>query len=185
MLPGFGLGEINQHGYVVSSVAAAAAHYAELVGAGPFYVGEFTLDNYHYRGIPKHCRLKIATGYWGAMLIEFIEPIEAKGTLYDRILPQHDGHLNHFGINVADIDGWLAKRGLADRVIQDGELRQSGMRFVYLDSLFPGNIHLEVIQAPPGALENYAAMAKASAAWDGRDPVRPMSALPGDLAAAR
>lgn len=183
MLPGFELGQINQQGYVVSSVENAARHYADLVGAGPFYVGEFTLDDYHFRGEPRHCKLRIATGYWGAMMLEFIEPLEAEGTLYPLSLPQQDGYINHFGINVSDIDAWLAERGLANRVMQHGEMRRSEVRFVYLENIFPGGIHLEVVQGRPEMLATLAAMAKFSAGWDGRNPVRPMSALPEDLVA--
>ncbi len=181
MTPGFNIGDINQHGYVVTSVEKAALWYARTVGAGPFYVGEFELDNYHFLGKPQSCRLRIGTGYWGALMLEFIEPIEADASLYARSLPREDGHLNHFGINVTDIGAWVAQRGLQDSIIQSGEMRRSGVRFVYLDSIFPGGIHLELVQGPPEMQARAAAMAAASASWDGSDPVRPMAALRTDI----
>lgn len=177
MMPGFNLGDINQHGYVVTSVEKAALWYAEKVGAGPFYVGEFDLDNYRFLGEPQRCRLRIGTGYWGALMLEFIELIDAEATLYARSLPGEEGRINHFGINVADIDAWVAERSLEGSIIQSGEMRRSGVRFVYLDSIFPGGIHLELVQGPPQMLARAAAMAEASAKWDRRDPIRPMSAL--------
>ena len=179
-----GFEEINQHGYVVSDADRAALHHFELVGAGPFYVGDFTLDNYKYRGEARECRLRIAVGYWGTIQVEFIQPLKAEGTLYPDALPRHDGLLNHFAMPVADIDSWLAKRNLADRVLQSGEMRQSGVKFVYLENIFPGGLHLELVQAPEAMLGMYAALVAARATWDRRNPLRPMSAIQEDLAAA-
>jgi Glyoxalase/Bleomycin resistance protein/Dioxygenase superfamily len=184
LMPAMGLGEINQHGYVVSDAGKAAMQYFELVGAGPFYMGDFTLDNYRYRGKERECRLRIAVGYWGTIQIEFIQPLSAEGTLYPDALPQCDGLLNHFAMPVADIDSWLAQRNLADRVLQSGEMRQSGVKFVYLENVFPGGLHLELVQAPEAMLGMYAALAAARAKWDRCNPLRPMAAIQDDLAAA-
>lgn len=182
-VPGTGFGEINQHGYIVSDADKAALRYFELVGAGPFYVGDFTLENYRYRGVERECRLRIAVGYWGTIQVEFIQPLSAAGTLYPDALPQADGLLNHFAMPVADIDAWLAERKLAGRVLQSGEMRASGVKFVYLENIFPGGLHLELVQVPEATLGMYSAQIAAREKWDRRNPLRPMTAIADDLAA--
>jgi hypothetical protein len=47
----------------------------------------------------------------------------------------------------------------------------------------PGGLHLELIQATPSTLGAFATMEAISRNWDGKNPVRPMSAIAQDIAA--
>lgn len=178
-----GLGEIVQHGYVVTDAEKSAIEWFDRIGAGPFYMGDVTLDNYVYRGVPTECELKIAIGYWGGIQIELIEPLNEADMLYTRALPAEAGKLNHFATHVSDLDALLESRNLKNRVLQSGAMLQSGVKFVYLENFMPGGHHLELIQAPESMLVSTAGMVAARSRWDGAKPVRPMTALAEDLAA--
>lgn len=178
------IGEVNQHGYVVMDAGKAAIEWFEKVGAGPFYIGDFTLEGFACKGRSLEPRLRIAVGYWGSIQVELIQPLDAPGTIYEEVLPREDGQLNHLAIPVTDIDAWLKDHDAANKILHSGEMRQSGVRFVYIDRYLPGGLHLELVQAPPAMLAMYGAIARYRTQWDGTEPLRPMDAIQKDLAAA-
>jgi len=176
-------GAIMQQGYIVTDVAKAANEWAERVGAGPFYViDRLAMSQYHFRGVRVDVEISLSFGYWHGIQIELIQPLGEADTLYHRAVRSSAGQLNHFATVVPDLDGLLDSRGLRSRVIQHGNM-PSGLKFVYLEEYLPGGQHLELIEAHEATLGAFAAMEKASRQWDGRNPVRPMSALAQDLAA--
>jgi hypothetical protein len=178
-----GFGAVMQHGYIVDDVGEAAAEWAERVDAGPFYVlDRIHMDQYFFRGVRTDVELRLGFGYWHGIQIELIQPLNDADTLYSRALRASAGKINHFAAVVPDIDALLASRRLQDRVIQRGDM-PSGIKFVYLEEYLPGGLHLELMEAPQSTLMAFAGMEKASRQWDGRNPVRPMSALAQDLAA--
>lgn len=176
------MGPIIQHGYVVDSVERYARKWVAAVGAGPFYVNEVELEDYRYRGKAVGCPLRIAVGYWGGIQIELIEPVSDDDNLYNRALPGENGRLNHCAAHVPDLESVLDSRNLRDRILQAGHVA-SGARFVYLENFLPGGLHLELIQFPEGGDALFPLMEALSRQWDGRNPVRPGSALREDLAA--
>lgn len=178
-----GFGAVMQHGYVVNEVAAAAAQWAERVGAGPFYViDRMRLDQYWYRGVRTDVEMRLAFGYWAGLQIELIEPLGPADNLYGQALRDAPGKLNHCAVVVSDIDRLLAARSLGqDRVIQSGTM-PSGLRFVYLDRYLPGGLHLELIEATESTLGAFAGMQAVSRQWDGQDPLRPIARVQQDLA---
>jgi methylmalonyl-CoA/ethylmalonyl-CoA epimerase len=178
------LGNIMQHGYVVNDAEDSAVEWVERVGAGPFYLIEHVImDEYYYRGIRTNAPLRIAIGYWGAIQIELIQPIDAADSLYSRAIQSEAGMLNHCATTVSDIDALLAKRRLHDRVLQAGRM-PDGLKFVYLDEYLPGGYHLELIQPPLTTVKAFAGMEIAARKWDGGNPLRPISALADDVAMA-
>jgi hypothetical protein len=178
-----GFGSIMQHGYIVDDVEEAAVEWAERVQVGPFYVlDRILMDQYFFRGVRTDVELRLGFGYWRGIQIELIQPLNDADTLYTRALQTSAGKLNHLATVVADLDGLLASRRLKNRVVQSGNM-PSGLKFVYLEEYLPGGLHLELMEATQGTLMAFAGMRKACRYWDGRHPVRPMSALGPDLAA--
>jgi methylmalonyl-CoA/ethylmalonyl-CoA epimerase len=177
-----GFGPIMQHGYIVDDVEKAAVEWAERVDVGPFYVlDRILMDQYFFRGVRTDVELRLGFGYWQGIQIELIQQLNDADTLYSRALQASAGKLNHLATVVSDLDGLLASRGLQDRVVQRGNM-PSGLKFVYLEEYLPGGLHLEVVEATESTLMAFAGMEKACRNWDGRNPVRPMSALGEDLA---
>lgn len=172
-----------QHGYIVDNVAKAAIEWSERVGAGPFYVlDQVKMDQYYYRGKRTEVELRLGFGYWGSIQIELITQLNDADTLYSRALKSAPGKLNHCATIVSDIDSLLSSRNLAKRVIQSGSM-PTGVKFVYLEEYLPDGLHLELIQPAGGALQGFAGMEAIARNWDGKNPVRPASALAEDLAA--
>jgi hypothetical protein len=176
-------GAIMQHGYIVADVEKTALQWAERIGAGPFYVlDRMRMEQYYFRGVRTDVELCLGFGYWQGIQIELIRPLNEADTLYSRALHSCAGKLNHVATVVANIDAVLASRGLQQRVIQSGNM-PSGLKFVYLEEYVPGGLHLELIEAQESTLKAFAGMQTAARHWDGRNPVRPISALAQDLAA--
>jgi hypothetical protein len=178
-----GFGAIMQHGYIVEDVEKAAEEWAARVDVGPFYVlDRMRMDQYFFRGVRTDVELRLGFGYWHGIQIELIQPLNDADTLYRRALRGSAGKINHLATVVTDLDGLLASRRLENRVIQSGNM-PSGLKFVYLEEYLPGGLHLELMEATESTLMAFAGMQKVCRTWDGRNPVRPMSALGQDLAA--
>ncbi|MET0658752.1 MAG: VOC family protein [Steroidobacteraceae bacterium] len=176
------IGPIMQLGYIVEDAAAAAAEWAERVGAGPFYVLDRNpMDDCYFRGERTPVEIRLAFGYWGSVQVELVQPLTTGPSFYREALRSGAGKLNHCAAIVTDLDTLLQQRNLQDRVILRGSM-QSGLKFVYLEEYLPGGLHLELIQATPSTLGAFAGMEAIARSWDGRDPVRPMSAIAQDLA---
>lgn len=178
---GLNLGKIIQHGYVVKNIEQHAEIWAERVGAGPFYISEVVIDNYRYQGIQSDCKLRIAVGYWGSIQIELIQPLNDANNLYTMALPNENGKLNHCATYVTNLDELLTNQQLKDQVLHSGEV-SGNIKFVYLEKYLPGGHHLELIQFPESTIAALPLMEAAARQWDGKDPVRPASALQQDLA---
>jgi hypothetical protein len=176
-------GTIMQQGYIVEDVAATARQWAERLGVGPFYIlDRIAMDQYYYRGVRTEVGLRLGFGYWGSIQIELIRPLSKTDTLYSRALRETPGQLNHCASVVEDLDALIASHKLQGCVIQSGQM-PTGLKFAYLENYLPGGHHLELVQATDGALMAYAGMEKIAQRWDGKNPLRPMSAIGADLAA--
>lgn len=176
-------GTVMQHGYIVEDVDKAAAEWAERVGAGPFYILESNvMDQYWYRGQRMTIDLKLAFGYWGPIQVELIQQRNDADSFYAAAARSSIGKLNHFATLVTDLDGLLARHNLEDRVVHSGKM-PSGVKFVYLENYAPGGLHLELIEASQGALMGFSGMEAMARSWDGKRPLRPITALGEDLAA--
>jgi hypothetical protein len=179
------IGPVMQHGYIVEDVEKTAAEWIERAGVGPFYILERqAMENYYYRGKQTYLELKIAFAYWGSIQVELIQQLNDADTLYSRALRSSPGKLNHFASIVSDLDGLLARRKLESRVIHSGSM-SSGVKFVYLEEFMPGGQHLELVEPSQAALMGFAGMEAVARGWDGKNPMRPMSALGNDLAALK
>ena len=91
---------------------------------------------------------------------------------YHEFLGKGRTGLQHLGMLSEDLDAGLERaEKLGVTVAMQGVL--SGLRFAYLetDVGYPGAM-LELIEQGPEAREMFAMIKRASAGWDGRDPVR-------------
>jgi hypothetical protein len=172
-----------QHGYVVHDVEAAAAQWAQRVGAGPFYIlDRLVLDQHYFHGVRTPIELRLGFGYWGSLQIELTQPLDDADTLYRRALRNEAGKLNHCATVVSNIDAVVAGRQLQARIIQAGSM-PTGLKFVYLDEYLPGGQHLEMIEMQEATSAAFAGMEAVGRTWDGSDPIRAISRLQQDLAA--
>ncbi len=102
----FGLGGIDQIGYVVADMAASMPHYEALFG--PFDVYEALLEGASFRGRAIDCKLRIATNNSGPIEIELIEVMEGE-TPHSEHLREHGEGPQHVRFRVADVDAKIAE----------------------------------------------------------------------------
>lgn len=176
-------GTVAQLAYIVrpGTLAQAVDYWVKIMGAGPFFTGEFPLTDQTYHGQPAEQRAVVACGYLGDMQIEIIDPISTTPNVYTDFLrrnpePPVGGLYHHIMIDEGDCDATVKK-------LVDGGCRiaftatpPTGGKLYYLEAFETTGGYLEVIESPtwPTVVESMKAARKA---WDGRDPVRSFETL--------
>ena len=170
-------GEPRQNGYVVRDVEAAMAHWAEVLGVGPwFYFERVPIEDFRYQGEPSALEVSIALANAGALQIELIQQRNDAPSMYrDFLAAGHEGlqHLAWWSERFDEDLARLRERGL--EIGQSGRIGESG-RFVYLRTeSHPGTVvELSEVSGPKGRFFTH--IAAAARAWDGGDPIRRMGA---------
>ncbi|MEZ5219427.1 MAG: VOC family protein [Ilumatobacteraceae bacterium] len=98
--------DIFQYAYFVEDLDAAAAEWAELNGAGPFFVApHHTADRFTYRGTDVEADVSYAFGYSGDAQIQLIQQHDGLPSIYrDMYEPGRFG-FHHVAKLVADYEG--------------------------------------------------------------------------------
>ncbi|MBL8304273.1 MAG: VOC family protein [Ideonella sp.] len=172
-------GEIRQVAYIVPDIEAAMAHWAGVMGIGPWYYNpRVPIRNYHYRGERHEPHNSVALANAGSLQIELLQPRNDVPSMYrDFSRAGHRG-VQHVAYWTEDFDADLARAEAAGFVVcMGGEVGENG-RFVYFEdrSGLPGTtIELSEVAGPKGRL--FTLIREAAAGWDGREPVRPFPDL--------
>lgn len=176
-------GEIRQVAYLVPDIEAAMAHWAGVLGVGPWYYNpRVPIRNYHYRGERHEPHNSVALANAGALQIELLQPRNDVPSMYrDFLRAGHQG-VQHVAYWTEDFDADLARAEAAGfRVCMGGEVGENG-RFVYFEDRMasglplPGTtIELSEVAGPKGRL--FKLIREAAVGWDGSDPVRPFPDL--------
>lgn len=101
----FGIGGVDQIGYVVEDMDASMPVYESLFG--PFQVYETELEGATFRGETIDCKLKIATNNGGPIEIELIEVLEGE-TPHSEHLREHGEGPQHIRFRVGAIEEKIA-----------------------------------------------------------------------------
>ncbi len=167
------LGPVMQNAWVVDDLDAAARHWAEKLGVGPFFVFDSVeFDHVHFRGEPSPIRMSMALGYWGNLQIELIRPLNDAPSIFSEFRDRGHSGMQHVGVLSHDLEADLAR--LAARGVQPVQAGRAanGTAFAYVDTDFhPGGM-VEIIEVSPALEKGFAMMRGAARDWDGRDPVR-------------
>ena len=154
--------------FLVDALEPAVVRWVDRAGAGPF----FRFDHFGFvgglqRGRPSLPDISIAFGYFGATLVELIEPHAVAGSVFD------DGgrgtRLHHFGRLADDFDAALARFG--DAIVFTGAF-PTGNRVAFADTRDDLGGWTEIIERDPGVDRMLDAMAAVHAEWDGTDALR-------------
>ncbi len=166
------VGPIMQNGYVVRDWRAAAEHWSQVLGVGPFFVMEhIAFKTCEYRGRPSPIDMTVAIAYTGEQQIELVQQHNDAPSIYlDHLAAAPEG-LQHVGALVDDLDAALALHGWAGRVLQRGETA-IGQRFAYVDTVSHGGTMLELIEQTEAMRAAFGYMKQAAAEWQGERPVR-------------
>jgi hypothetical protein len=165
-------GPIFQSGYVVEDWEAAARHWIDRLGVGPFFVlRNVEFSQCLYRGEPTDADVTVALAFSGEHQIELVQQHNVAPSIYTDFLERSPYGLQHVGALTTDLDLALDSHGLRDRRIQWGETA-AGQRFAYVDTVLTEGTMLELIEADRDMLDAFAHMRRAAADWDGSKPIR-------------
>ncbi len=102
----FGLGGVDQIGYVVEDIDASMPHYEALFG--PFQSFEAQLDGALFRGREIDCKLKISTNNSGPIEIELIQVLAGE-TPHSEHLRDHGEGPQHVRFRIDGIEEKIAE----------------------------------------------------------------------------
>jgi hypothetical protein len=178
-----GLGTIAQLAYLVrpGGLTQALDHWVRVMGAGPFFTGNFPLTDQLYLGAPTNQDAIVACGYLGEVQIELIDTLTDAPGVYTAFLRANPvipaaGLYHHVMVEAGDCDATLARLEAGGCKAVFSARVPDGGRLFYLDASATIGGYVEVLDSAtwPAVAE---AMKAARHDWDGRDPVRPFARL--------
>ena len=172
------LGAPVQIAYAVNDLDAAARWWADVVGAGPFFVNEhIAVMNVRYRGQPASFDHSSAYGQWGSVMVELVKDhTVGDSPVRDVVGVGGEGlhHLAFFTADLAAVSARLAALGWPEALYAE---TASGQAFMFHDATAQLGHMMELYEPTPALVGFYAAVADAARGWDGHDPVRSVRSL--------
>lgn len=166
------LGPPVQIAYAVPNAREAAVAWADLFGAGPFFVAEhIAVSDVVYRGAPGSFDHTSAYGQWGHLMVELVQDHgHGSSPVRERYAPDESG-LHHLAYLVDDLDR------MTDQLVSDGltlamSARAGSTRFHFIDAVATLGHFLELYEPSPSLVGFYDLVRAAADQWDGQDPVR-------------
>ena len=166
-------GPVKQLGYVVRNLDSALDFWTGTLGVGPFFKNShIRFEHYEYEDRVSAPELSVALGYWGDMQIELIEQHNDAPSFYLDFLNENGPGLHHvMASSQQPLDEVLADLARQSRKpISRGGTSKG--RFVYFDFGGPGGTAVELIEVGAEVESWFAHMRRATAEWDGSDPIR-------------
>lgn len=165
-------GPILQNGFAVHDWRAAAEHWINVMGVGPFFLMDhIEFEWCEFRGEPVELDLSVAIAYSGEQQVELVQQHCDTPSIYTEFLANHAPGLQHMGVLVVDLQFELDAHGLRERIVQQGRT-QAGINFAYVDTGGHNGTMLELIEADDGVRSAFGFMRQAAIDWDGSDPIR-------------
>ena len=169
---------VHHIGYVVDDLPAAAAHFAERFGAGPFYAFEhIVFDEVTYRGEPAVYDHSSAFGQCGPIIVELTQVHDARPAGLADALVKPGGGVGHVGWLAESLEEEAARLEAAG-VERDETGRTGPVSVVWFEDDPLLGHPIEVLQRRDELLGFYDVVRRASEGWDGSDPYRPVTEPP-------
>jgi hypothetical protein len=166
-------GGVTQFAYFVEDIEVAAADFTAHLGVGPWFVrGPFRPPEGRLRGMPNQPLISLARGFSGHAMFELVQQHDdGPSVFYEHGGPRSYG-FHHWAVVTSRFDAHVARLLAEGYEEAFADLLPSGARVVYMDATpdLPGMI--ELVERTPAQEEVYAAIHRASATWDGSDPIR-------------
>lgn len=179
---------IAQLGYVIPQAQFddCVAFWQQTTGIGPFYVGDFLLDNQTYRGQTTTMGMRVALGYLGDMQIELIGQTDDQPSVYREWIERHPviprgGLYHHYFLLTDDYDATAARL-----VAQGAECAftcsmPGGGRLSYFDTTATLGHYVETSDRFEPWLEMFERLKASARYWNGTRPVRPLEEILGGI----
>lgn len=174
-------GPIVQNAYLVENIEQAAAAWSTQLGVGPFlHLPVVECTDVTWRGEPVEFPLATAVGYSGDLQIELLLMQPEQVRRFPELFRSGAGKLHHYQVRTDDLDGLIAARGLADKVLLKGHA-VAGMKFCFVDLGLPDGSLLEITEPTAEMLGFMGAFQQVAARWRGDDVLITAEALMAEL----
>lgn len=166
-------GRAAQIAVVTRDFEATVQQWATLLGAGPFFCGEFVNRDYLYRGDRADCATEVAFGYLGDMQVQIVAQTCDTPSIYSEILglSERTPLFHHMLILTDDIDADIARyaqHGIGVAALVEPQ----GMKVAFMDSVPQLGVIVEFFQMSPYFDDFFTRAHRAHLEWDGSDPIR-------------
>lgn len=166
------LGPIMQIAYVVEDLDEAVAHWAGVLGTGPFFVlRHMEYQANEYRGENCTADVSLAFAYSGDMNIELIQQHNDAPSVFRDFIEKHGFGQQHVAVMSDDLEAdhrWLGEQGIA---LVQRLVNGNGTQTMFFETALHGGAMLELIERSPATDAAFAYMKQAAADWDGKSPV--------------
>ena len=162
--------------HVVDDMDAAINHWINVIGAGPFFVGDMHLtENQWHRGEPTEQAIQVAFGFSGGVVIELVKPLrDDLPSAFKEALDSTGPGFHHVMLRV-DYDEGFKRLSEAGYEVALHCLMPSGERCTLFDTRRDNGGYIELMDMSPMVSRQLETMARAHREWDGAArPVRPL-----------
>lgn len=162
--------------HVVRDMDAALDHWINILGAGPFFVGDMHLtENQWHRGQPTEQAIQVAFGFSGGVVIELVKPLrDDLPSAFKEQLDTRGPGFHHVMLRIDYDEGFKRFSDAGYEVALHG-LLPGGERCTLFDTRAHNGGYIEVMDNSPMVSRHFETMARAHREWDRvTRPVRPL-----------
>ena len=164
-----------QLGFVVEDLLTDAARWASVLGVGPFHVTPTRISRATYRGAPSNVEVQYALAQAGPVQIELIKQHCDRPSIFRDVFAKGESGFHQLCTVSMDYDSKVAQYAQLGYELT-GEITNPGRRVAYFDTFGDFRFYLEVVEHSPALVKRWDRIARTCAEWDGRDPVRLITA---------
>jgi glyoxalase/bleomycin resistance protein/dioxygenase superfamily protein len=170
------IGPIFQVAWVPQNFEAALDYWLRVMGVGPFFIMEhIPMRDTEYYGQQTPVDMTVANSFWGNVQIELVRQHNADTTIYTTWRDSGQRGPHHMAIAAPDLAAAQARIEGAGGVIAQRGVVPGACEYWYYDLGGTGP-YIEIGRANATFRNIHDQMKAAAGQWDGRDPVRYISA---------
>jgi Glyoxalase/Bleomycin resistance protein/Dioxygenase superfamily len=163
-----------QMGFAVPNLWAAAAHWVQVFGVGPFHIMPRSRSACRYRGTDADIDIRIGIAQAGPVQIELIQDHTEGDSVFKDMAKLHGR--NMFGLHQVSTMTRDYDEKVASYVARNYELAceftSPGQRVAFIDTVEEFGFYTEIVEEKPSFQINLAKIAHTCETWDGADPIR-------------
>jgi len=163
-----------QLGHVVDDVVSAATRWVQTFGIGPFHVLPVVEQRADYGGEVRTVKIQVAVAQAGPVQIELIQQHCDTPSIFTEWSRGGTSAVHQIATLTSDYGAKTAHFKALGYSIA-AESVGGGFRVAYIDTAAEFGFYTEVVEAPPGFVDQVRSISDTCADWDGRDPVRIMT----------
>lgn len=166
-----------QFAWHVPDLDAAASHWADTMGVGPFFVSDVDAakrEGFQYRGGAGQLTMRVGWAESPQGQIELIQVTSSAPNVYHDLIAPDRTAFHHVGVWSDDYAADKARLAERYEVAMD---MGAGTNICYFDTSADSGTMLELIERNDTIVGLFGMIREACASWDGSRPVRDMAEL--------